>query len=334
MDEKIDGTDNKTIDIKSDEKDGTEFNDENDHSNKSDLEEEEEEVESDADSIITNLNLTGLYSYPVYAELCSYFNLFSLLLGIKPISFAKLDKIFGTLHNNDVDKELIDLHITLMRKIYLKSARADKWEASLMKFCSNTSSVKKEFAQLRRSNYTKLPFNAKLSLLKALCDSQFDYNVKFRENLSNTYNSNEIRIMPIGSDINGQIYYYQQDCDLNIRVWSSDHNQLDTNWSLRAKTEDELIFLISCLKSTELNKNKYMDHADDKEIKDASSIIDTKIKVENGTEILKDNTRSNEVIQMSEDEKATLHMENNRFVLWDKYSSENILNKKKTNKRK
>lgn len=75
------------------------------------------------------------------------------------------------------------MHVTLLRKIYLKSTRADKWEKALQKFCSLTSGLETETRQLQRQNYVKIPLSSKLNIMKALCDSQFDWNLKFKENV-------------------------------------------------------------------------------------------------------------------------------------------------------
>lgn len=49
----------------------------------------------------THLKPTLLYQEPAYAEICSFFNMFSSLLNIKPLSFAKLEKIFCTFYNGE-----------------------------------------------------------------------------------------------------------------------------------------------------------------------------------------------------------------------------------------
>ena len=65
------------------------------------LNESDDIDESEPEMVITQLDPAELYADPIYAELCSYFNVFSILLGLKPISFAKLDKLFCTLYNSD-----------------------------------------------------------------------------------------------------------------------------------------------------------------------------------------------------------------------------------------
>lgn len=49
----------------------------------------------------THLESTLLYQEPAYAEICSFFNIFSSLLNMKPISFKKLEKIFCTFYNGE-----------------------------------------------------------------------------------------------------------------------------------------------------------------------------------------------------------------------------------------
>lgn len=131
--------------------------------------------------------------YVFQAEFCETFLKYNFLFQnhFSRIQYEKgnFAQYFDMLYHELIlaDTELIDLHIQLMRKIYLKSARADKWEQSLLKFCSICPSLESELLELERYNYVDLPLSVKLSVLKALCESQFDCNVKFKENVSNTF---------------------------------------------------------------------------------------------------------------------------------------------------
>ena len=78
------------------------------------------------------------------------------------------------------DKELIELHLTLMRKIGYKSARADKWESFLQKFLTFIN-AEEESIQLERQGYCYLPLTTKMQILFQLCLRQFDHNLKFKE---------------------------------------------------------------------------------------------------------------------------------------------------------
>lgn len=83
-----------------------------------------------------------------------------------------------------VDRELIDLHLTLLRKLTFKSARMEVWEKYLLKFCSLAPALKSEYLQLERYGYLHTTAATKLAIFKALCESQFDFNLKFKENVS------------------------------------------------------------------------------------------------------------------------------------------------------
>jgi hypothetical protein len=178
------------------EKELEDLNQNNEEGMTDDSERQEEE-----EPIIEHLDTSSLYRDPTFAEICSFFNTFTYLLGLKPMPISKLVELFTTIIDGDgmiflikrklnaflVGKEMIDLHVTLMRKIYLKSARADKWEKSLQKFCSLAPGLESEYRQLQRHNYVDIPLTAKLAIMKSICDSQFDWNLKFKENVcSNT----------------------------------------------------------------------------------------------------------------------------------------------------
>lgn len=57
-------------------------------------------TEKEAD-IVEHLDSSLLYQNPIFAEICSFFNTFTHLLGLKPMPIAKLDKILCTLINGD-----------------------------------------------------------------------------------------------------------------------------------------------------------------------------------------------------------------------------------------
>ncbi|KAI1730701.1 remodeling and spacing factor 1 [Ditylenchus destructor] len=298
---------------------------------KSEDDEEEEGEESEIEE--THLDASLLYQEPVYAEVCSFFNLFGALMGMKPISFSRIDKMFCTFHNGQVDTELIDLHIQLMRKIYLKSARADKWEQSLLKFCSVCPSLESELLELERYNYVDLPLSVKLSVLKALCESQFDCNVKFKENIFNTYQTGEMRLAPIGVDKHGLSYYYQQDYELNIRVYTVEPDDMSGGtWTLRAKSKNELLFLIDSLKSPDFGKKQ--DSKEDDEDIDEDQIVNQNAKhadkhgdAASKSEI--DIKPAPPALEMSEEQKREVQMTTKRFTFWDLYQDGSHLNKAK-----
>ena len=62
-------------------------------------------------------------------------------------SFEKFDDCL-----NAVNKELLDLHMSLMRRIRFLSVRADNWENYLKKFLGLNESTEEELFKLERYN--------------------------------------------------------------------------------------------------------------------------------------------------------------------------------------
>ncbi|VDM47242.1 unnamed protein product, partial [Toxocara canis] len=193
-----------------------------------------------------------LYNDPSFAIVCSFFNKFGVFLGIKPQHFTKMERLLTSFHDTGrVDRELIDLHLTLLRKLNFKSARADVWEKFLVKYCSLTPSLESECLHIERYGYLHAPAATKLAVLKSLCESQFDYNIKFKDSIMNSWKAGDLRLLPVGFDRDGLAYWYQQDAELSIRVYceeEGDHS--GGSWNLIAKSKDELEALVEKLKSS------------------------------------------------------------------------------------
>uniref|UniRef100_A0A914ZF67 PHD-type domain-containing protein n=1 Tax=Parascaris univalens TaxID=6257 RepID=A0A914ZF67_PARUN len=199
-----------------------------------------------------------LYSDPSFAIVCSFFNKFGAFLGIKPQHFTKLERLLTSFHDTGrVDRELIDLHLTLLRKLNFKSARVDVWEKFLVKYCSITPSLESECLHIERYGYLHAPAATKLAVLKALCESQFDHNIKFKDNIMTSSKASDLRLLPVGFDKDGLAYWYQQDAELSIRVYCEEEDDHSGgSWNLIAKSKDELEALVEKLKSTCLNPIK------------------------------------------------------------------------------
>uniref|UniRef100_A0AC34GHE4 Uncharacterized protein n=1 Tax=Panagrolaimus sp. ES5 TaxID=591445 RepID=A0AC34GHE4_9BILA len=151
-----------------------------------DIKSEENEVEETKmdiknESSTSAFDPSELEKEPIFAEICSFFNMFAAYLNMKPLSFVKLEKMFCS-NDDEVSPDLIDLHLTLLRKIGYKSARFDKWETFLQKFLVFTKKEENS-VQLERLGYANLPLTTKLEMLFQLCERQFDFNLKFKENV-------------------------------------------------------------------------------------------------------------------------------------------------------
>ncbi|VDD90657.1 unnamed protein product [Enterobius vermicularis] len=237
--------------------------DENDKDSENESQVDDKELKSDSKEAEKNEQtqrervLQHLYKDPSFAIICSFFNRFGNLLGLKPQSFARTEQLLTSFHETgreiilfSVDRDLIDLHLTLLRKLNFKSARAPVWEKFLLKFCSLTASLGSEFLQLERFGYLNTPPATKLAVLKALCEAQFDFNLKFKETVSSIRGAANFRLLPVGSDYHGLAYWYQQDSYLNIRVYTEEPDDHSGNsWSLVAKSKEELETLLDKLKA-------------------------------------------------------------------------------------
>ncbi|GMT33156.1 hypothetical protein PFISCL1PPCAC_24453, partial [Pristionchus fissidentatus] len=236
------------------------------------VEETEKEVkdefqdESDEDAAIAHagdgkvkkelpqIDLDQLYSEPAFSVICSFFNKFGAMLGVKPYSFSKLEQIFTKFDDNGhIDRELIELNMTLLRRIGYKSVRWDCWEKWLGKFCELRLDLESEYLQMERFGYTNLPVAAKIVIMKALCEAQFDYNIKFKENILLSSKSSDLRLLPVGSDCTGLAYWYQQDSELAVRVYTEEQDDKSGGtWKLIASSSDQLQSLIDDLKTRDL----------------------------------------------------------------------------------
>uniref|UniRef100_A0A1I7VNE1 PHD-type domain-containing protein n=1 Tax=Loa loa TaxID=7209 RepID=A0A1I7VNE1_LOALO len=160
-----------------------------------------------------------------------------MMKRLKATVFHQMENMFTSFHvTGKVDRDLIDLHLMLMRKLTFKSARLEVWEKYLLKFCSLVPSLETEYLQLERYGYLHTTAATKLAILKALCESQFDFNVKFKESLLNSCAASDLRLLPIGYDKEGLAYSYQQDADLVIRIYSAEQDDHSGgSWNLVAK---------------------------------------------------------------------------------------------------
>ncbi|PIO77068.1 hypothetical protein TELCIR_00824 [Teladorsagia circumcincta] len=58
---------------------------------------------------------------PDFAVICSFINKFFTLMKMEPVSFCQLENMFTTLEDGRVSKELVDLHLKLLRRSIVKT---------------------------------------------------------------------------------------------------------------------------------------------------------------------------------------------------------------------
>ena len=142
---------------------------------------------------------------------------------------------------------------------------------------------------------------------------------------------------PIGSDKTGQLYYFQLDCDLAYRVYTEEPDDMaGASWTLKASNEMELTELLETLKSPEFGKKTKEEEEEeqaDAEM-DEEQILDQPKEEEKRKELRPTSAGSGgsksemvNKIQMSEEERKKIRMEDKNVVYWDRYKRQEILNK-------
>ncbi|XP_004708906.2 remodeling and spacing factor 1 [Echinops telfairi] len=146
----------------------------------------------------------------------------------------------------DLPKELVELHLKLMRKIG-KSVTADRWEKYLIKICQEFNST---WAwEMEKKGYREMSIECKLALLKYLCECQFDDNLKFK-NIINEEDADTMRLQPIGRDKDGLMYWYQLDQDHNVRMYIEEQDDQDgSSWKCIVRNRNELAETLALLKA-------------------------------------------------------------------------------------
>ncbi|NXU57658.1 RSF1 factor, partial [Turnix velox] len=148
--------------------------------------------------------------------------------------------------NIAVPKELVELHLKLMRKIG-KSVTADRWEKYLIKICQEFNST---WAwEMEKKGYLEMSVECKLGILKYLCECQFDDNLKFK-NIINEEDADAMRLQPIGRDKDGLMYWYQLDQEHNVRMYIEEQDDQDgSTWKCIVRNRNELAETLELLKA-------------------------------------------------------------------------------------
>ncbi|NWI87547.1 RSF1 factor, partial [Pitta sordida] len=148
--------------------------------------------------------------------------------------------------NSAVPKELVELHLKLMRKIG-KSVTADRWEKYLIKICQEFNST---WAwEMEKKGYLEMSVECKLGILKYLCECQFDDNLKFK-NIINEEDADAMRLQPIGRDKDGLMYWYQLDQEHNVRMYIEEQDDQDgSTWKCIVRNRNELAETLELLKA-------------------------------------------------------------------------------------
>ncbi|UXI17330.1 Membrane metallo-endopeptidase-like 1 [Sarcoptes scabiei] len=186
---------------------------------------------------------------PNFAVICSFLDRFGKLLDL-PFSIHTLKTLFED--NSRVRPDLIDLHIKLMRK-RRKYINKEKWETALQRFCLEYSHL--DAWELERFGYKNASLSLRLRVFLRLLEAMFDYNPKFKSELSTSNEPNDLRIPAFGRDMTGFTYWYQVDSDLNFRLYKDEPDE-EGSWSLVSKNLEELNECIEYLKNISIETLK------------------------------------------------------------------------------
>ncbi|XP_013871351.1 remodeling and spacing factor 1 [Austrofundulus limnaeus] len=181
---------------------------------------------------------------PSFAEVCSFLERYGAALDLPEMTFPEMEVYLRD--TAEVPKPLVDLHVKLLRKLG-KSVTTDRWEKYLAKVCQELNST---WAwELEQKGYQEMSMECKSSILKYLCECQFDDNLKFKT-FVNDEDPEKMRLQPVGRDQQGLMYWLQLDQDQNIRLYTEEQDDLDgSTWKCIVRNRNDLAEALDLLKA-------------------------------------------------------------------------------------
>ncbi|XP_029922334.1 remodeling and spacing factor 1 isoform X2 [Myripristis murdjan] len=181
---------------------------------------------------------------PSFAVVCSFLERYGAALDLPEMTFPQMERYLRD--TSTVPKPLVELHVKLLRKLG-KSVSADRWEKYLAKVCQDLNST---WAwELEQKGYQEMTMECKSSILKYLCECQFDDNLKFKMAI-NEEDPEKMRLQPIGRDRQGLMYWLQLDQEQNIRLYTEEQDDLDgSTWKCIVRTRNDLAEALELLKA-------------------------------------------------------------------------------------
>ncbi|KAM9853372.1 remodeling and spacing factor 1 [Aulostomus maculatus] len=203
------------------------------------------------------LRSSGPALCPSFAEVCSFMERYGAALDLPEMTFPQMERYLRD--KNTVPKPLVELHVKLLRKLG-KTVTTDRWEKYLAKVCQELNST---WAwELEQNGYQEMTMESKSSILKYLCECQFDDNLKFKMAV-NEEDPEKMRLQPIGRDRQGLMYWLQLDQEQNIRLYTEEQDDLDgSTWKCIVRTRNDLADALELLKAqVEPNQNRDQNQA-------------------------------------------------------------------------
>ncbi|XP_026229146.1 remodeling and spacing factor 1 isoform X2 [Anabas testudineus] len=198
---------------------------------------------------------------PSFAEVCSFLDRYGAVLDLPEMTFPQMERYLRD--TTTVPKPLVELHVKLLRKLG-RSVSSDRWEKYLAKVCQELNST---WAwELEQKGYQEMSMECKSSILKYLCECQFDDNLKFKMAI-NEEDPEKMRLQPIGRDRQGLLYWLQLDHEQNIRLYTEEQDDLDgSTWKCIVRTRNDLAEALELLKA-----QTYPNHNQDRDQTQAGS---------------------------------------------------------------
>ncbi|XP_036005987.1 remodeling and spacing factor 1 isoform X2 [Fundulus heteroclitus] len=190
---------------------------------------------------------------PSFAEVCSFLERYGATLDLPEMTFPQMERYLRD--TTAVPKPLVELHVKLLRKLG-RSVTTDRWEKYLAKVCQELNST---WAwELEQKGYQEMSMECKSSILKYLCECQFDDNLKFKM-VVNEEDPEKMRLQPLGRDQQGLMYWLQLDQEQNIRLYTEEQDDLDgSTWKCIVRTRNDLAEALELLKA-QIESNQCQD---------------------------------------------------------------------------
>uniref|UniRef100_A0A1A8AZF0 Remodeling and spacing factor 1 n=1 Tax=Nothobranchius furzeri TaxID=105023 RepID=A0A1A8AZF0_NOTFU len=194
-----------------------------------------------APAVVTN---SGPPLCPSFAEVCSFMERYGPALDLPELTFLQMERYLRD--TSAVPKPLVELHVKLLRKLG-RSVTTDRWEKYLAKVCQELNST---WAwELEQKGYQEMSMECKSSILKYLCECQFDENLKFKT-FVNDEDPEKMRLQPVGRDRQGLMYWLQLDHEQNIRLFTEEQDDLDgSTWKCIVRTRNDLAEAVELLRA-------------------------------------------------------------------------------------
>nr|XP_032828000.1 remodeling and spacing factor 1 isoform X1 [Petromyzon marinus] len=187
--------------------------------------------------------MASVASSPNFAVVCSFLERYAALLRLPDFNFAELEAALDD--TDEAPNALVELHLRLLKTMGQKVAR-DRWEKHLAKMCEDFDSPLAW--ELKNLGYPKMSQANKLILLKFLCETQFDDNVRFKATV-NEEEAELMRVQPLGRDRHGLVYWIHTDGHFNTRLYTEEQDDLEqSSWKLLSRNREGLAEVLQGLK--------------------------------------------------------------------------------------